>query len=119
MEKEQNRTEVISFRVTKSELEKIKNIANLSEKSVSEWCKQVALKVSNRDQNKEVNLINLGDRLIIEQLVLLRFLLSTTLGDKELTEDKLKRIIKKANELKRGKAQELIREFMSEGILEG
>ncbi len=119
MSKEENRTEVISFRVTKSELEKIKVIADLSEETPSEWCKQLAIKVASRDHNREINLLNLGDRLIIEQLVVLRFLLSTTLADKELTEDKLKRIIKKANEMKRGKAQELIREFMSEGILEG
>lgn len=118
MVKEQNRTEVVSFRVTKSELEKIKGMADLGEKTVSEWCKQVAIKIASRDHSKEFNLVNLGDRLIIEQLVLLRFLLSTTLGDKELTDDKLKRIIKRANEMKKEKAQELIREFMSEGILE-
>ena len=115
---EKNRTEVISFRVTKNELEKIKMMASLNEKTISEWCKQIVVKIASKDNNTEFSLVNLGDKIIIEQLVLLRFILSTTLGDKDLTDDKLKRIIKKANDMKSEKAKQLIREFMSEGIIE-
>lgn len=113
------KVKTVGFRVTEDELNKLEMVANENNETVSEWCRRIALKAANREDNIDLKLINLGDRILLEQLVLLRFLLSTTLGDKELTDDKLKRIIKKANEMKREKAQELIKEFMSEDILEG
>ena len=114
---EKNRTEVISFRVTKSELEKIKMMADLSEKTISEWCKQIIVKIANRDKDVGLGLVNVGEKILLEQFVLLRILLTNSLVDRELTEDKLKRLIKKADEVKGEKAEQLIKEFMSEGII--
>jgi hypothetical protein len=114
---EKNRTEVISFRVTKNELEKIKKTADLSEKTISEWCKQVIVKIANKDNDAGLGLVNIGERILLEQFVLLRILLTNGLIDRDLTEDKLKRLIKKADEVKNEKAEQLIKEFMSEAVI--
>lgn len=113
-----NKVKTVGFRVTEEELKNLEMVADKTNETVSEWCRRVTLKAAKREDKIELKLLNLGDRLIIEQLVVLRFLLSTTLADKDLTEDKLKRIIKKANEMKRDKTQELIKDFISEDILE-
>lgn len=113
---EKNRTEVICFRVTKNELEKVKSMADLSEKTISEWCKQIIVKIVNRDSSTGLGLVNLGEKIILEQLILLRILLSNGLADRELTEDKLKRLIKKADEIKGEKVEQLIKEFITEGL---
>lgn len=113
---EKNKTKVISFRVTESELEKIKKTADLTEQNISEWCKRIILKTTDKDYNAGLGLINLGERMVIEELLSLRIVLLNTLADEKLTEDKLKRIVNKANEMKKEKATDLIKEFMLEGI---
>lgn len=106
-----NRTEVVGFRVTKEELEAIKEISNLQGKTVSQWCKDVVINVVNKNKT-ETHLLSVGEKILLEQLVLLRIVLSTSLTDRELSDDKLKRVIKKANEIKQEKASQLIKEFL-------
>ncbi|MBI1829360.1 MAG: hypothetical protein HYR87_07805 [Thaumarchaeota archaeon] len=113
---EKNKSKVISFRVTESELEKIKKVADLTEKTIAEWCKSMVLKATDKDYSAGLGLINLGDRMLVEEFTALRIVLLNTLTDEKLTEEKLKRIVKKAEEMKKEKAQDLIKEFMLEDI---
>jgi len=109
---EKNKTEVISFRVRKSELEQIKKMADLSEKTISEWCKQIIVKVANKDNDAGLGLVSIGEKILLEQFVLLRIMLTNGLIDREMTEDKLKRVIRKADEVKAEKASQLIKDFI-------
>lgn len=106
-----NKTEVIGFRVTKDELEAIKKVAILHQKTVSQWCKELVVKTTDGG-NKQLSLLSTGEQVILHQLLLLRFILTNTLDDKNLSNDKLKRIIERANELKIDKARQLIKEFI-------
>lgn len=108
---ENNKTEIIGFRVTKDELAAIKKMADLEGKTASQWCKQIIINLAV-EENPESNLLTLGDKILLEQLVLLRILLTNSVADRELTEDKLKRIIKKADEIKSEKASKLIKDFI-------
>ena len=110
----EKRTEVIGIRVTKAQMKEIETIAQSNNQKISEWSYQVLLKAVNKHNNVELNLLNFGESLLLEQLILLRFILVTCLPDKELTENKLQRIIKKANEMKSEKAQQLIKEFIAD-----
>jgi hypothetical protein len=109
-----NKTEVVSFRVTKSQSEKIKEMADFSEQTISEWCKQVIVKAANKDNDASLGLVGVGEKILLEQFVLLRILLTNGLIDRELTENKLKRLIKKADEVKSEKASQLIKDFIKD-----
>jgi uncharacterized protein (DUF1778 family) len=110
---ENNKTEIIGFRVTKNELDAIKKMANLHGKTISQWCKKIIIKLASKD-NTESNLLNLGEKILLEQFVLLRILLTNGLIDRKLTEDKLKRLIKKADEVKAEKASQLVKDFIKD-----
>ncbi|MBI1829307.1 MAG: hypothetical protein HYR87_07535 [Thaumarchaeota archaeon] len=107
-----NKTEIVGFRVTKSELDVLKNIADSHGKTLSQWCKDVIIKIAN-ENDQQSNLLSFSEKLILEQLVLLRYILLNSLVDKQLTEDKLKRIIKKVAETKSEKLKELVQESIS------
>lgn len=108
------RAKIIGIRVTEEEMKKLETIAESSNKKVSEWCYQTISKALDKHTNPQLNLLNLGEKIILEELILLRSVLLNSLVDKQLTEDKLKKIINKANTIKSEKAQQLITEFVSE-----
>lgn len=110
----EKRTKIIGIRVTEEEMKKLETIAESNNKKVSEWCYHTISKAINKHTNPQLNLLNLGETIILEELILLRSVVLNGLVDKQLTEDKLKKIINKTNTIKSEKAQQLITEFISD-----
>jgi len=110
----EKRTKIIGIRVTEEEMRKLETVAESSNKKVSEWCYQTISKVLDKHTNPQLNLLNLGEKIILEELILLKSVILNGLVDKQLTEEKLKKIINKANTIKSEKAQQLITEFISD-----
>lgn len=108
------RTKIIGIRVTEEEMKKLEAIAESNNKKVSEWCYHTISKALEKHTNPQLNLLNLGEKIILEELVSLKSILLNSLVDKQLTEDKLKKIINKTNTIKGEKAQQLITEFISD-----
>jgi hypothetical protein len=67
---ETKRTRNIAFRLTEEEYKQIESIAEASNEDANTWCRQIALA-----QSKEGHTFTKNERLIYQEIALLRFLI--------------------------------------------